>query len=178
MKYLRKNSQRQLVLLFSNMIEWSLPPWSGNGACSSHAGTVTTWSRDYQTLACVDPKEDTNESGRTYWGRCTARLVNNGLALDNGRRLPHLGFSTSTPIATTVHAMRACCTCGAWRSRPRDLGHCDRRMAEALCGGSGCSRLAHPALWVSARCVLTKGDALHGETERTIGRLISSRGIC
>lgn len=75
-----------------------------------------------------------------------ARLVNNGLALNNGRRLPHLGLSTSTPITTTVHAMRVCCACGAWRSRPRDLGHGDRRMAEALCGGTGCSSRAHPAL--------------------------------
>ena len=107
-----------------------------------------------------------------------ARLVNNGLALNNGRRLPHLGLSTSTPITTTVHAMRVCCACGAWRSRPRDLGHGDRRMAEALCGGTGCSSRAHPALQVFARCALMKGDALHGETERTIGRLISSRGIC
>ena len=125
----------------------------------------------------MDPK-DTNESSPTYWGRCTARLVNNGLALNNGRRLPHLGLSTSTPITTAVHAMRVCCACGAWRSRARDLGHGDRRMAEALCGGSGCSRRAHPALRVSAGCARTKGDALHGVTKRTTGRLILSRGIC
>src|SRR5690242_10608734 len=63
------------------MVERPLPAWSSNSARSSRASTVTAWSRNWDRLVCMDRGTMPIRSGGTYWGRYTARRVNNVWAL-------------------------------------------------------------------------------------------------
>lgn len=130
-------------------------------------------------LVCMDRGMMPRGSNRTYWGRYTARQVNNVLALCNNKMASYLCFPTPTPIAATVDAMRVgCASGGGRRSWPSNLSHDARRTAGGRCRRCGRSKESSSGnAAIFAALALARGSDLHRRIERTIGWLISSCGL-
>ena len=161
------------------MVERPLPPRGSGGTNSSRTCTITTWSGNCQTLACVDTKDDTNEPSRTYRDQYTAQLVNECLGFEQrrGSAIPWFSYSDTdrSYCGRDARLLRVWRCLEAEAQQYRPLRPINGQMVLLLVWPLKMSSSGKVTIYT--KWALARGNDLHRGIKRTIGCLISLRGF-